>query len=131
MAFLNLRRLKIKNILTFLFLLVCLSGCLPELPQERPSGRTEYHSSDDEFTQSEPQSTQNKRDTAHTIYKEQINKGQRIFDINIEYHKKLKKSNEQFLLKGVEINVSEVQRKQLQEAAKNRHFKNLEKLLEL
>ena len=117
--------------LTLLFLFVCLSGCLPELPQERPGGRADYHSSDDGFTRSESQPTQNKKETVRTIYEEQINKGQKIFDINIEYHKKLKKSNEQFLLKGVEIDISAVRKKQLQEAAKNRHFKNLEKLLEL
>ena len=117
--------------LILLFLFGCLSGCLPEPPQRRPGNRTEHHSSNDGFSE---QSTQDQREAIHSIYEDHTTEGQRIVEVNIEYLKKLKKNNTQVLRErseGAEINISEVQKKQLQEAAKERHFKNLETLLEL
>ncbi len=75
------------------------------------------------------------RQTIHAVYEDQRLKGQQVVEVNIQYLKDLKKNNERILqsrAQGVdEPSISAAQKKKLQEAAKNRHFENLEKLLEL
>ena len=130
---------KIKVILILFFLLVFLPGCLPpKFPIEDTADRSERHFSEEEGERLEHSGSSSEADQREVIriaQEERIAKGQQVVEVNIQYLKDLKKNNERILqsrAQGVdEPSVSEAQKKKLQKAAKDRHFENLEKLLEL
>ena len=126
---------KIKVILMLLFSFGFLFGCLPSEPSLIESGnRSERHSSREGFEHSGSSSEADQREIIRTAQEERIAKGQEIVEVNIEYLRELKKNNERILqsrAEGVSAPpISEIKKKKLQKAAKERHFKNLESLLE-
>lgn len=128
---LSCRGLKIKTIFIILFLIVVLPGCLPDIPPERGSGDRSGRSFFEE--DSTGSGSTSERESIRAAHEEQITKGQRIVDVNIQYLKALKKNNQRVIQEreqGGEVSVSEVRKRQLQQEAKDRHFEQLRSLLD-
>ena len=122
--------MKIKIIFILLFLFVILPGCLPELPEQGSGNRSRRSFSKEDSAGSESTS---ERESIRAAHAEQIEKGQRIVDVNIQYLKELKKNNERVIQEreaGGEISINEIRKRQLQKEAKDRHFEKLRNLLD-
>lgn len=112
-----------------LFLLGFLPGCLYDEPNVVSELSSERSSSREESADWESASEPDPRETIRRDYDQQVTEGTDVVAEHIQYLEEVDRGNERFLRQESEKPVSEDRKKQLQQAAKSRHFEQLEKLL--
>ena len=95
---------------------------MSELSSERRSSR-------EETTDWESASEPDPRETVREEYGQQVAEGTDVVAAHIQYLEEVDKGNERFLQREPEESIGEDRKRQLQQAAKSRHFEQLEKLL--
>ena len=93
--------------------------------------KSERQFSKEESTEWESTPEPDSKETIRTVYDQQIAAGTGVVVDHIQYLEEVDRENERFLQKGAAESISEDRKRQLQRAAKSRHFEQLEKLLKL